>query len=727
MAPGATDAREIEEDVSPFRIPAKPGRSTRGRRVLKTKDCFAVFDEFGNAEAELAAEGLFFRDMRHASKLVLTLDRAPLLLLSSTISEDNLILSVDLTNPDRFENGHLQVMRDTIHLSRSMLLGEDALFDDLELCNFGHGAARFSIELAIEADFADIFEVRGTPRRRRGAALTEESRADRLLFGYRGLDGVTRRTHIDFEPPPSAVAPDRVEWLIELQPRETRVIRMVMRCHSDEIAATHASRDETLRRAAAYIARRKTSTADIYTDNEGFNDWLGRSRADLDMLITETPEGLYPYAGIPWFSTAFGRDGLITALQCLWFDPELARGTLRFLAARQATRSDPAADAEPGKILHETRKGEMAALGEVPFGCYYGSVDATPLFVMLAAAYHARTGDIATTGALWPHIEAAIRWMKTYGDRDGDGFLEYGRRSENGLANQGWKDSGDAIFHADGALAEGPIALCEVQAYAYAAYRGAADLADLLGLPQQAAEFTLAAATLKDRFERAFWIEELDSYALALDGEKRPCRVRASNAGHALFCGLAAPDKATRIAQSLMNERSFSDWGIRTVAEGEARYNPMSYHDGSVWPHDNGLTAMGFARYGRHDAAIRLFSGLFDAALFMEMKRMPELFCGFKRRAGVAPTSYPVACMPQAWSSAVIFGVLGALLGISFNAKAGQIHFTRPLLPSWLGEVRLANLRLGTSRVDVRLERSRDAAAIHVIGRDGPIEVVVTA
>jgi glycogen debranching enzyme len=443
------------------------------------------------------------------------------------------------------------------------------------------------------------------------------------------------------------------------------------------------------------------------------------------MLVTQTAQGPYPYAGVPWFSTTFGRDGIITAWQCLLLFPELARGVLRFLADTQSTTCDEARDAEPGKILHEARGGEMAQMGEVPFGRYYGSVDATPLFVALAGAYYDRTGDLELIGQLWPHVEAALRWCTDFGDADGDGFTEYRRRTDRGLTNHGWKDSWDAVFHADGRLAEAPIALCEVQGYVYAAFAAAAKLSHALGYGEREREYEGRANALAERFDRVFWSERLGSYVYALDGEKKPCQVRVSNVGHCLFSRIARSCRAAQLARLLLSERFFSGWGVRTLAAEEPHYNPMSYHNGSVWPHDNALIAAGLAHYGFKEEAAQITAGLFDASLFVELNRLPELFCGFIRRPGKAPVTYPVACAPQAWSTGAPFMLLASLLGLEIDGVAKQIKFVNPMLPRFLEMVELRNLRVGDVSVDLRLERQPEDVSLRMLRRAPGIEVVV--
>jgi glycogen debranching enzyme len=510
-----------------------------------------------------------------------------------------------------------------------------------------------------------------------------------------------------------------------LPPRTPVALDVAIRCERERRPAAPRSFADAESAAGRALEGARAEYAVFESSSERFNQWVRRSAADLRMLVSMTPYGPYPYAGVPWFSTPFGRDGIITALQTLWVNPRIARGVLEYLAATQADEFNEAQDAEPGKILHETRASEMARLGEVPFARYYGSVDATPLFVILAGAYWNRSGDRAFLERIWPHITRALAWIDEYGDRDDDGFVEYARRSAAGLVHQGWKDSTDSIFHADGALAAPPIALCEVQAYVYDARVRAAAMADELGEHHRADALRLAAERLRQAFESRFWLEEEATYALALDGRKQPCRVRSSNAGHCLFGGIASAARARRVAEQLIAPEMFSGWGIRTISSVEERYNPMSYHNGSVWPHDTGLVASGFSRYGFDDLAPLPFSALFDASSTMDGHRLPELFCGFHRRAGEGPTLYPVACSPQAWSSGVVFGLLQAALRLSSDVAARRLSIDRATLPPFLTSLRLLNLDLSFGTVDLLFERHPLDVSVTVLRKNGDFEVRV--
>jgi glycogen debranching enzyme len=702
--------------------------SLHGRRTLTLKqgETFAVFDDFGDAlQGEGSPEGIFHRDTRHLSHFLLTIAGTRPMLLSSTLRDDNATLTCDLANPDLVDRQDgLALDHDLIHIRRSRFLWNGACMERLVVRNYDERPRRVQFELAFAADFADLFEVRGEHRARRGESLPPEVGADGVKLSYLGLDRCLRTTLVRFDPAPKRLSSGGGVFVLDLAPGQSQSIFIEINCAVAEAGSPHRAFFVALRDRRRASRGASAKAAAVSSGNESFNETVRRSVSDLYMLITDTPEGPYPYAGVPWFSATFGRDGLLTAMSMLWLDPSIAAGVLRHLAATQATTIDATADAEPGKILHEARNGEMANLGEVPFRRYYGSVDSTPLFVALAGAYLERTGDLATISRLWPNIEAALEWMERYGDRDGDGFIEYGRQSANGLVNQGWKDSHDSIFHADGALARGPIAVVEVQAYAYAAWRAAERMSQAKGDDARAAQYRAKAENLRRRFDETFFDESLGAYVLALDGDKRPCRVRASNAGHALFAGIAYPERAGALARLLTGGAFFGGWGIRTLATTEARYNPMSYHNGSVWPHDNAMIAAGLAAYGFRNEAAKVFDGLFAASRYIDLHRLPELFCGFPRKRATGPTFYPVACSPQAWAAAAPLSMIQSCIGLSFDPAAMQITFRNPVLPSFIDDLVLRRLAVAGGSADVALRRSGRRVVVDVLERRGPVEVV---
>jgi glycogen debranching enzyme len=467
---------------------------------------------------------------------------------------------------------------------------------------------------------------------------------------------------------------------------------------------------------------RRRHGAKVKTSGRLFSEWVEKSKSDLALLTTEMETGPYPYAGIPWFSTTFGRDAIITAWQVLWLDPSLAKGVLSFLAAHQATEVSAFRDSAPGKIMHEARLGEMAALKEVPFGCYYGGVDTTPLFVALAGAYAERTGDVELIEAIWPHLCAAIGWIETYGDSDGDGLIDYARGAKSGLANQGWKDSQDSVFHSDGRFATGPIALVEVQGYAFAAYRAMATLALRRGDPDQADAWRAKSEQIRQTVEQRFWMEDKGFYAIAIDGSGEPCNVLTSNPGHLLFTRLVAPQRARKVGQQLLSRDFAPGWGVRTLALGEARFNPMSYHNGSVWPHDTALCALGMSHYGERDGVVQLTAALFETAASFEM-RLPELFCGFPRQPGEPPVAYPVACLPQAWAAGSVFMMLQACLGVTVDALKGKVTIVDPRLPIGIDRLWIEGLIVGDDTVNLAFERHGDRVAVTSEARRGLVEI----
>lgn len=719
-------AQGLSEAAQPYYIVAPEVPVPEHTFVLKQDETFGVFNDYGDIDiAARREEGLYHEGTRYLSNLALTLLGARPLLLSAAARRDNLRVAADLTNPDIYLDGRVVLPHGSLHIYRSKHIWQGVCYERIHVRNFTREPVEVALALRFAADYADIFEVRGQTRARCGEFLKPRTGANFIELGYEGLDHVTRHTRIDCDPAPHSITATEMLQTVRLAERGEQVFTLTVGCHSGERKIRAVSCEAALAQAEWEQANGERFSCALDTSNAQLNAWLRRSAADLNMLLTHTPQGLYPYAGVPWFDTPFGRDGIVTALETLWLAPQIARGVLSFLAATQAHEVDPGRDAEPGKILHEARLGEMAALGETPFGRYYGSVDSTPLFVMLAGAYYLRTGDLALIETIWPNVLEALNWLERHGDADRDGFVEYCRRSEQGLVQQGWKDSQDSIFHADGRLAQGPIALCEVQGYVYAARLAAADLAGALGHHQTARGLRDAAQDLRERFQHRFWCEDLGVYALAVDGEKQPCRVRTSNAGQCLFTGIASPDHVPALVESLSSDAFFSGWGVRTVADCEVRYNPMAYHNGSIWPHDNALIAAGLAASPQKELAARIFTAQLEAATCFESYRLPELYCGFRRREGKPPTGYPVACSPQAWSAGAVFMMLQACLGLSIDALRGRVTLSHPQLPPSIDKLTIRDLTVGEASAHLVLHRYSGTVGVNVEHRKGRLDVTL--
>jgi glycogen debranching enzyme len=717
-------ARNVVKVGSDFYVLASALASRRVSRVLANGQSFAVFDVGGDIlDYPLEALGFFHRDTRYLSRFELRIHENTPYFLNSYLSDDNAQLRVNLTNPDLNQNSRtIKLPRDLIQMERGWVLADASLVHRLRVRNYAGVPLDIRLELFLGADFADIFEVRGIERKHHGRRLPPEVGKNTVKFSYDGLDGMRRFTEIAFDPKPHVLRGDRAVFLVNIGRDQTANLEVRITCGSEGESshgrsAPAALFDGALADRRSEIEESLTGWAGISASNELFDSLLIRSHADLTSLISRTADGTFMMAGIPWFATLFGRDSIITTLSILPFNPDVAEHTLRALAKMQGTRIDEEREEQPGKIVHEIRAGEMAATGEVPFGRYYGSIDSTPLFLWLLGRCVATTGNLAFAEELWPNAERALEWIERWGDRDGDGYVEYINKIPRGLANQGWKDSFDAISHANGELANPPIALAEVQAYVYAAYISISDMAARLGHDSIASRLAERAAALKKAFSRDFWLEPERMVALALDGEKRPCRVMASNAAHCLATGLLDHDQAAELSQRLLGDEMFSGWGIRTLSINERRYNPMSYHNGSVWPHDNAIAAMGLAQYGNRAGALQVLEGLFDAAVHLRTRSLPELFCGFQREPRLGPVPYPVACYPQAWSAASLFMILSAVLGLKVMGFERQVTVDSPSIPPWLEWLRIQDLKVGDSSISLFARRSGDGDIITEIAQ----------
>ncbi len=735
-----------------------------GVLVLKHDVLFLVSDAFGDVHVDGRGLGLYAGDTRFLSLYEMRLngERPVVLRTGSGASYGS---SIQLTNPDLMRNPddktnpEVVLRRQSLGIVRNRVLS-DTFTETIRLENYTLHPEHCCVTLRLDADFADIFEVRGVVRAARGRRHADQLDSDLITFTYHGLDDRVRRTRIqfsevpriapasmpaeevvarvragqDWDPPDLAAAPGQIQVVFDwtLPPGGSRSLGITVRREEVAAAASTAwstpsprvigGQESEAAHRAWFASSASVSTTHVYADRA-----FRRALADLRLLVNSGPGPgeRYVAAGVPWFSTLFGRDSIITALQLLPVRPQIAQEHLLILGRLQATEVDDLRDAQPGKILHELRTGELANAGEIPHTPYYGSVDATPLWLILLGEYERWTGDRALVDLLWPNALAALRWIDDYADADGDGFIEYQRRSPQGLVNQGWKDSTDANRYRDGRIADAPLALVEVQAYVHRARLELARLARARGEIALAERQEASAAAMAARIEAAFWMEDAGTYALALDGDKRQVDAIGSNAGHVLWCGTASAERAERVAESLMSPQLWSGWGIRTLSSDMAGFNPIGYHLGSIWPHDNAIAAAGLLRYGLREQAARVAGAMLEATMYFRDSRLPELFCGFDRSQSPLPVPYPVACSPQAWAAGSLFQLLSAMMGLEPDASTRTLVLQSPSLPEWLPEVRLENVRVGDAVLDLRVRRANGSAGVEVLRRTGDVSVVV--
>lgn len=722
-----------------------------GRQVIKQEGVFLVTDDDANVYPGCGCGmGLYSWDTRFLSGWVLRLEgQVPTLL--SVSAERNFMSQVEFMNPRLTLPGGQIVHQETIYFSAIRAMGR-RVREQIRMVNYNPFDVEIHLSLDFHADFADMFEVRGMHFQRGGVFLRPKVTPSALTLAYLGQDRVLRQTRVSF-----AQQPDRIE-VIPYQGRgaatgaaahftinlpghgaET-ILEYAVAISQDGIeasdgCATGVAGPDTQPEVPflPYIMalgelqeRHRTATTVLSTNHELYNVVLDRCIRDLASLTIFHDTGPYPSAGIPWFTAPFGRDGIITALQTLMLGPDLALGTLRYLARHQAHDDNPFRDEEPGKIMHELRCGQLANLGIIPHTPYYGSVDSTPLFLVLLSETFRWTGDLGIVRELWDAVEAALMWIEGYGDLDGDGFVEYIRRSPMGLFSQGWKDSATSVIHPDATIAEPPIALAEVQGYVYDAKRRIAELCYLLDLRILGDRLSREAEELKAAFNEAFWDEEMQFYVEALDKDKRPVRTKTSNPGHCLWSGIVPPERAKIMARALLAEDMYSGWGIRTIASSSPVYNPLSYHNGTVWPHDNSIIAKGLADNGFKSEAVELLDALYHASLHFPYYRLPELFCGFRKTGDLdKPVPYPVACWPQAWAAGTPILLLQAALGLAPDAPHNTIHIVQPTLPTWLSEVNLRGLRIGNSVMDLQFIQVNGITSARVLRKEGTIRVVI--
>jgi glycogen debranching enzyme len=719
--------RPAEEPVvattSAERYVMSGGRAAR--LAIKEGDLFLFTNELGQVPgAENSALGLYYRDTRYLSRYELTIaGRQPVLL--SAGAERGYASTVELTNLEaRTADGHV-LPQASVHVRRTRFVS-DRLYELLRVRNYHRREVELIVDLHFDADFADLFEVRGSRRRRRGSRLAPLADEGTLTLSYLGLDEITRQTIVRFHDRPDSIKQTRARFRLRLPPGERAVIRYDVQVIGPEAPGEDGGEfNERMGALRHEHERWESDVTAIATDNEQVNRALRRGQEDLRLLSTVIDGERVPLAGVPWFVAPFGREMAFVGLETLLLDLRWARSAVSFLARRQGTQDSAFREEQPGKIMHELRRGELAAIRAVPHTPYYGSVDATALWLLLVAELAVWTGDLDGFELRTPAVDAALAWIDGPGDPDGDGFVEYERRSRVGLRSQGWRDSFDAVVHADGTAAEGPVALAETQGYVYYAKRRLAAVYGQLGDVERAERLSRDAARLKRAFNERFWMEDEGFFAMALDGQKHQVKPVCSTIGRALWSRIVAEEHIPAVVRRLMAPDMFSGWGVRTLSKQSRSYNPVSFYNGSVWPFDTALIANGLKKHGYVQEANRLAWALVEMATAHEYARLPEMVCGLTRQASDHPVSFPMACSPDANSAAALVLVLQSMLGIYAQAEENIVYVHNPVLPRWLGEVTLSNLLVGRTTMRLRFRREGGQTSFSVLDKQGPGRIVV--
>ncbi|MBO1005703.1 amylo-alpha-1,6-glucosidase [Pseudogracilibacillus auburnensis] len=694
-------------------------------RVIKENDLFFLTDTKGNIpENHYYGHGLYTKDTRFLSQLDLKINGEDPILLSSDAGE-NYMAKILLTNPHMENKDELILWRESVEIERTRFIYDDVLYETIKVKNYYPKPISFQMSVHMDVDFSDMFTVRGFENGKVGKR-TGQTRGDRSFsFHYLGADDVKRSTNITWDRDAADVTDlGDITFDFHLGHEEEDSFTLMIKPEIGESEPKNIiARDQALTLLEQSYEQWSEKITKVQTDYEPLQRLVDRGIGDLRVLLTDLGYGQFPVAGLPWFGVPFGRDSLIAALQMLPFEPEVAKGTLFTLAAKQGERVDPVRDEQPGKIMHELRFGELAATGQIPFAPYYGTIDATPLFLVLLTEYVKWTGDLNTVKQLQGNIDRALEWIDQYGDRDGDGFVEYFQEASKGIANQGWKDSGDSIVHRNGEYADAPIALSEVQGYVYHAKVGVASLFEQLGENDRAQTLRNEAEKLKAKFEAEFWMDEVNFYAIALDKEKQQVGTITSNPGHILFSDMISEERAGAVVDTLISDKMFSGFGIRTMGEEEAGYNPMSYHDGSIWPHDNSMILLGMSKLGYEKATKVVIDGLIKAAGGFEYDRLPELFCGYSSERG-RPVKYPVACSPQAWAAGTPLVFIQSLLGLFPNSLEKQIHLEPNLLDE-MNFLKVEDISIGNGHLSIEVRRTEEDIEIDIVKNTTGYEVFI--